>query len=40
MSLVEKVSNVLDDSKKAGVTTPLSDNKLFAKYVDKGTDEL
>ena len=39
MSLVQKVSNVLDGRKEAGVKTPLSDNKSLKKYVDKGTDE-
>ena len=40
MSLVEKVSNVLGDSKEAVVTTPLSENKSLTKDVDKGTGEL
>ena len=39
MSSVDKDSNVLDDKKKAVVTTPLSEKKLLTKYVDKGTDE-
>ena len=40
MSLVEKVSNVLDDRKEAVVTTPLSEKKSLTKDVDKGTGEL
>ena len=39
MSLVEKVSNVLDDRKEAVFTTPLSEKKSLTKDVDKGTDE-
>ena len=40
MSLVEKVSIVLDGSKQAVVTTPLLEKKYLTKDVDKGTDEL
>ena len=40
MSSVDKVSNVLGDSKEAVVTTPLSEKKSFTKYVEKGTGEL
>ena len=35
MSFVKKVSNVLDDSKKAVVMTPLSKKKSLTKDVDK-----
>ena len=40
MQSAEKEINVLDDKKQAVVTTPLSENKLLTKDVDKGTDEL
>ena len=40
MSLVEKVSNVLDDRKEAVVTTPLLEQKSLTKDVDKGTSVL
>ena len=40
MLLVERVSNVLDDSKEAVVTTPFSEKKSLTNYVDKGTGEL
>ena len=40
MLLVEKVSNVLGDSKDEVVTTPFSEKKLSTKDVDKVTDEL
>ena len=38
MSLVDKVSNVLDDRKEAVVTTPLLENKSLTNDVDKGTN--
>ena len=38
MLSVEKVSNVLGDSKEELVTTPLLDKKSPTKYVDKGND--
>ena len=40
MLLVDKVSNVLDDSKEAVVTTPLLEKKTLTNDVDKGTAEL
>ena len=40
MSSVGKVSNVLDDSKEAVVTTPSLEKKSSTKDIDKGTDEL
>ena len=40
MSSVGKVSNVLDDSKEAVVTTPSLEKKSSTKDIDKGTYEL
>ena len=40
MLSVGKVSNVLDDSKEAVVTTPSLEKKSSTKDIDKGTDEL
>ena len=40
MSSVDKVSNFLGNRKEEVVMTPLSENKLSTKYVDKVTGEL
>ena len=40
MSSVDKDSTVLDDKKKAVVTTPFPEKKSLKNDVDKGTGEL